>query len=84
MKEVLPYIPRGPAFRDVMDEQDKWMVTHPGGNKGPLIEHLKLEFSDYTVPPKGKASTKAKKPKKKDNKAKNPEAKKNPPEEDKA
>ena len=30
MKQVLPNIPQGPGFREVMDEQDNWMTTHPG------------------------------------------------------
>jgi len=54
MKEVLPYIPRGPDFRYVMDEQERWMTTHPGAGKEPLIEHLRFAFADFTKPPENK------------------------------
>ena len=50
MKQILPYIPRGPAFREVMDEQERWMVTRPGGSKEPLVEYIKEIFTDYTKP----------------------------------
>ena len=58
MKELLPYIPRGPAFGDVMDEQDRWMVTHPGANEGPLIDHLRQVFPDFAEPPEKTAKQK--------------------------
>lgn len=51
LKQVLPYIPRGPAFRDVMDEQDRWMTTHPGASKEPMLGHLETSFSGYTKAP---------------------------------
>ena len=53
IKQLLPYIPRGPALRDVMDEQERWITTHPGASKDPLIEHLGTVFSEYTKPPAG-------------------------------
>lgn len=67
MKELLPHIPRGPAFRDVMDEQESWMITHPGAQKDPLVYHLRTVFSDYFIRPKGSEKPKNpnKKPKKK-------------------
>ena len=51
IKNHLPYIPRGPAFREVMDEQERWMISHPGAPKEPLVEHLMRTFSDYSTPP---------------------------------
>jgi len=47
-KSILPKIPVGPAFRDVMDEQAAWMTTHPGGSREKLVEHLKRLFSEYS------------------------------------
>jgi len=47
MKEVLPSIPKGPAFRDVMDEQECWMTTHPGAGADELSQHLKKVFVEY-------------------------------------
>jgi len=44
---VLPNIPKGPAFRQVMDEQAKWMVLHPGGSRRALIGHLRDVFPEY-------------------------------------
>jgi len=50
IKEILPFIPRGPAFRAVMDEQNEWMTTHPGADKDYLIEHLQIKFAEYVKP----------------------------------
>ena len=44
---ILTRIPAGPVFRDVMEEQTEWMITHPGGSKPGLIEHLKATFPTY-------------------------------------
>ena len=46
-KNVLPGIPKGPVFRDVMDEQIDWMTLHPGGSKQCLVEHLAETFPDF-------------------------------------
>lgn len=46
-KDVLKNIPRGPVFRDIMDEQVRWMILHPGGEKEHLNEHLKEYFPEY-------------------------------------
>mmetsp|Transcript_5862 Transcript_5862/g.12017 ORF Transcript_5862/g.12017 Transcript_5862/m.12017 type:complete len:884 (+) Transcript_5862:335-2986(+) len=46
-KSVLPNIPKGPVFREVMDKQTEWMITHPGGTKENLVNHLREEFPDY-------------------------------------
>ena len=48
-KNVLPGIPKGPVFRDVMDEQIDWMTLHPGGSKQCLVEHLAETFPDFVV-----------------------------------
>ena len=29
VKKVLPNIPQGPVFRDIMEEQENWMTLHP-------------------------------------------------------
>jgi hypothetical protein len=47
MKEILPNLPSGPAFREVMEEQEKWMTTHPGGGKEALISHMKNVFAEF-------------------------------------
>ena len=47
VKEVLPCIPVGPAFRDVMDEQEHWMIQHPGGTADDLVKHLADKFPEY-------------------------------------
>lgn len=47
MKSVLSNIPKGPIFRVIMDEQEDWMVTHPGGSKDALIDHIQKVFSEY-------------------------------------
>ena len=46
-KDVLPGIPKGPVFRDVMDEQIDWMTLHPGGSKECLVKHLTQTFPDF-------------------------------------
>eukprot|EP00594_Rhizosolenia_setigera_P017934 CAMPEP_0178961198 /NCGR_PEP_ID=MMETSP0789-20121207/13536_1 /TAXON_ID=3005 /ORGANISM="Rhizosolenia setigera, Strain CCMP 1694" /LENGTH=715 /DNA_ID=CAMNT_0020644931 /DNA_START=396 /DNA_END=2543 /DNA_ORIENTATION=+ len=46
-KNVLKNIPKGPVFRDIMDEQVRWMILHPGGEKEHLNEHLKECFPEY-------------------------------------
>lgn len=47
MKAVLPNIPVGPGFREVMDEQQSWMTTHPGGGIDALSAHLREVFADF-------------------------------------
>ena len=49
IKKVLPAIPKGPAFRDVMEEQEKWMVLHPGAGEEFLVKHLEKTFPDFVV-----------------------------------
>jgi len=44
---VLPNIPNGPIFRDVMDEQVKWMRKHPNGGKRALVRYLKGLYPEY-------------------------------------
>jgi len=48
-KSVLPRIPKGPAFRDVMEEQTDWMATHPGADADALVLHLKRTFPDFVA-----------------------------------
>lgn len=44
---MLPKIPKGPAFRDVMEEQETWMILHPGAGEDFLVKHLTEKFPDY-------------------------------------
>ncbi len=46
-EHILPNIPKGPVFREIMDEQVNWMTTHPGTTKDGLIVHLREVFSEY-------------------------------------
>jgi len=46
-KEVLPNLPKGPAFGTIMEEQDDWMTSHPGGGKEALVIHLRNRFPEY-------------------------------------
>lgn len=47
IKHVLPNIPKGPAFKDVMDEQEKWMVLHPCAGSDILARHLAQTFPEF-------------------------------------
>jgi tRNA nucleotidyltransferase (CCA-adding enzyme) len=47
MKKALPNIPMGPTFRDVMDEQERWMTVHPGASADILVRHMAEVFPDY-------------------------------------
>lgn len=47
VKAVLPAIPRGPAFREVMEEQENWMILHPGAGSEFLVKHLQTKFPDF-------------------------------------
>jgi len=49
-KTILPKLPYGPVFRDVMNEQIKWMRTHPCGGRRGLIKHLRNSFPQYCDP----------------------------------
>lgn len=49
VSKILPRIPKGPAFRDVMDEQQNWMVTHPGADVESLAVHLQTIFPAYAA-----------------------------------
>jgi hypothetical protein len=44
---ILPNIPPGPVFREVMDEQEDWMTAHPDGAKEALSKHLRQAFSEF-------------------------------------
>eukprot|EP00571_Detonula_confervacea_P007825 CAMPEP_0172326938 /NCGR_PEP_ID=MMETSP1058-20130122/58057_1 /TAXON_ID=83371 /ORGANISM="Detonula confervacea, Strain CCMP 353" /LENGTH=844 /DNA_ID=CAMNT_0013043845 /DNA_START=142 /DNA_END=2676 /DNA_ORIENTATION=+ len=44
---ILPNIPKGPVFRDVMDAQTQWMTSHPGGRREKLVEHLQIVFPEF-------------------------------------
>ena len=48
IKKILPGIPKGPAFRPVMEEQENWMILHPGAGDDFLMKHLIEKFPDYT------------------------------------
>merc|ERR1711935_538516 len=39
IQKILPRIPKGPAFREVMDEQELWMALHPGASPDILTNH---------------------------------------------
>jgi len=47
VKKVLPNIPHGPVFRDIMDEQEKWSTLHPYAGADILARHLANTFPDY-------------------------------------
>lgn len=46
-KDILPNIPMGPVFREIMNAQEDWMIIHPGGGKEGLVEHLREVFHEY-------------------------------------
>lgn len=46
-RTVLPRIPKGPIFRDIMDEQMSFITTHPGCSKDALAQHLVNTFPDF-------------------------------------
>ena len=47
VKKVLPKIPHGPVFRDIMEEQETWMTLHPCAGADILARHLEQKFPDY-------------------------------------
>ena len=47
IKQVLGCIPKGPAFRDVMEEQTRWMTLHPGAPTSALEKHLQATFPNF-------------------------------------
>eukprot|EP00752_Nemacystus_decipiens_P012689 g11242.t1 len=47
VKQILPNIPRGPAFSDVMDEQIKWMIENPSGSREEALEFIKIRFEEF-------------------------------------
>lgn len=51
IRKILPRIPTGPGFREVMDEQTDWMVSHPGAGVDALANHLKNVFPEYHADP---------------------------------
>ena len=46
-EEILPNLPYGPSFGEVMEEQTDWMMTHPGGSREALVIHLREAFSEF-------------------------------------
>jgi len=51
IQTLLPGLPKGPAFRDVMEEQQNWMITHPGADASALQEHLQTRFAGFVTEP---------------------------------
>jgi hypothetical protein len=49
MQQVLPNLPKGPEFREVMEEQEHWMIKNPGAGKETLVENLRVRFPEYTT-----------------------------------
>lgn len=47
MQQVLPKLPKGPEFREVMEEQECWMISHPGAGKAALAKRLRTLFPEY-------------------------------------
>ena len=47
VKRILPRLPKGPPFRQAMDEQMDWITMHPGGGKVALEMYLRQAFPDY-------------------------------------
>jgi hypothetical protein len=47
IKKILPLIPKGPGFRDVMEEQEAWTTLHPCAGAEILVKHLIDTFPDY-------------------------------------
>jgi hypothetical protein len=47
IKKILPRIPVGPAFREVTEEQQKWMTLHPCAGVEVLVAHLRGKFPDF-------------------------------------
>jgi len=47
VKKILPNIPHGPVFRDIMEEQETWMCLHPCASADILARHLQQTFPDY-------------------------------------
>jgi hypothetical protein len=47
IKKALPRLPVGPAFREVMEEQQNWMTLHPGAGADFLVKQLTEAFPDY-------------------------------------
>lgn len=47
-KDILPNIPKGPIFRDIMDKQLNWMTITPGGSKESLVHYLRESYPDFT------------------------------------
>lgn len=48
VKMVLPGIPVGPTFREVMEEQENWMIQHPGASADFLAKHLSDRFPEFS------------------------------------
>jgi tRNA nucleotidyltransferase/poly(A) polymerase len=59
VQKILPRIPKGVAFKSIMNAQEQWQVSNNnawtlteslniGNQRQDLIEHLKLTFPEYT------------------------------------
>ncbi|CEM20320.1 unnamed protein product [Vitrella brassicaformis CCMP3155] len=47
VKSVLPKLPKGPKFKEVMDEQVVWMLGHPEGTADECRAFIKERFADF-------------------------------------
>ncbi|CAM9419886.1 unnamed protein product [Phaeothamnion confervicola] len=48
LQALLPRLPRGPAFKAVVDEQVRWMLCHPDGTRDDAVAHVRNAFAEYT------------------------------------
>jgi tRNA nucleotidyltransferase/poly(A) polymerase len=48
LAQILPRLPAGPTFGDVMRAQADWLVQHPGAGTDALRDYLQQAFVQYT------------------------------------
>jgi tRNA nucleotidyltransferase/poly(A) polymerase len=49
VRAILPSIPKGPAFRCVMDAQRDWLTLHPGAGGRAVESYLKSSFPEFAA-----------------------------------
>ncbi|EPR58804.1 tRNA nucleotidyltransferase/poly(A) polymerase family protein [Toxoplasma gondii GT1] len=47
VKTLLKNLPKGPLFKEILDEQIKWQLAHPAGTAAACEEYLRTKYSTY-------------------------------------
>eukprot|EP00611_Tribonema_gayanum_P024905 TRINITY_DN5576_c0_g1_i1.p1 TRINITY_DN5576_c0_g1~~TRINITY_DN5576_c0_g1_i1.p1 ORF type:complete len:337 (-),score=162.36 TRINITY_DN5576_c0_g1_i1:237-1247(-) len=48
--KLLPGLPKGPVFKEILDDQIEWILRNPYGSEGEVKEHVMHKYAQYLCP----------------------------------